>query len=139
MKVISLLLITILSSLSFSQSISNEVIGSAGEEFSDGSVDLSWTLGEIMTETYSASGTLLTQGFHQPYINQSTTGIRTINEQLTASVFPNPTNSNATLIINNSTESFYLELYDISGKIVFSDDHFFDVPYLIDLSWMQDA
>ncbi|MEM1358204.1 MAG: T9SS type A sorting domain-containing protein [Bacteroidota bacterium] len=47
------------------QSLTPEVVASAGETFSNGSLTLEWTLGEIMTETYTGD-IILTQGFHQP-------------------------------------------------------------------------
>lgn len=48
------------------QSISQSVIASAGDYSSSTSASLSWTLGEICTETFSNGGNVLTQGFQQP-------------------------------------------------------------------------
>lgn len=51
-----------------SQSIERSVVASAGDYFQAAGISLSWTLGEIATETYSNGNTILTQGFQQPDI-----------------------------------------------------------------------
>lgn len=56
------------------QSVSPEVISSSGDYFEGVNASLSWTLGEIATETYSAGNIILTQGFQQP-ITVSIAGI----------------------------------------------------------------
>jgi hypothetical protein len=48
------------------QSVSPEVTTSAGDYYNNGNISLSWTLGEIATETFSNGGVILTQGFQQP-------------------------------------------------------------------------
>jgi hypothetical protein len=48
------------------QSIEREVVASSGDYFEGAGISLSWTLGEIATETYTSGNTILTQGFQQP-------------------------------------------------------------------------
>ena len=48
------------------QSFARDVIGSAGTFVTSASGSMAWTIGEVMTETYSSSGNFFTQGFHQP-------------------------------------------------------------------------
>lgn len=48
------------------QSVSPEVISSSGDYFEGSNGSLSWTLGEIATETFSNGNNILTQGFQQP-------------------------------------------------------------------------
>jgi hypothetical protein len=48
------------------QSLSPTVIATAGDYSTASGVSLSWTLGEIATETYTNGGYYLTQGFQQP-------------------------------------------------------------------------
>lgn len=48
------------------QSISPQVISSGGDDYSAGGSLVSWTLGQIATETYSSPLVSLTQGFQQP-------------------------------------------------------------------------
>lgn len=68
MKTTNLLFIfVIFPILIYSQSVSPEVISSAGDYYEGANVSLSWTLGEIATETYSNGNVILTQGFQQPF------------------------------------------------------------------------
>ena len=67
MKKISTLLVGLAISLTITaQSVSPEVVASAGDYFEGTNASLSWTLGEIATETYSNGNIILTQGFQQP-------------------------------------------------------------------------
>jgi len=49
------------------QSIEREVVAGSGDYFEGANSLLSWTLGEIATETYTAGNITLTQGFQQAY------------------------------------------------------------------------
>ena len=51
--------------LGFGQSIERQVIGSAGETLTNGSVQLDFTVGELVVSTITDGTTTLTQGFHQ--------------------------------------------------------------------------
>jgi len=64
---ILILLFVISSTLCFAQSIHREVIASSGDHFVGANASISWTLGEIATETLTDGNYILTQGFHQPY------------------------------------------------------------------------
>lgn len=57
------------------QSLSPSVIASSGDYSTGTDVSLSWTLGEIATETFSNGGFTLTQGFQQPVTGVTITGI----------------------------------------------------------------
>ena len=48
------------------QTISPQVISTSGSSYSAGGNSVSWTLGQIATETYSLPSVTLTQGFQQP-------------------------------------------------------------------------
>ncbi len=101
------------------QSITPEVVATAGNHFSNGTTQLSWTLGEVMINTYSSSGNMLTQGFHQTQL--TVTDIEESNQlSFDVNVYPNPT----TEILNISIEGKHGELtttiYDIRGKMVLS-------------------
>lgn len=67
MKRILILLIAVVFTITLTaQSVSPEVVASAGDYYEGTNASLSWTLGEIVTETYTAGGVTLTQGFQQP-------------------------------------------------------------------------
>lgn len=50
------------------QSIERDVVASSGDYFEGADISLSWTLGEIASETYISGNNILTQGFQQPGI-----------------------------------------------------------------------
>lgn len=75
MKILTMLLVfVLLSSLLKAQSVSPQAVASSGDYYQGTNASLSWTLGEIATETYSNGTTILTQGFQQP-VSISITGI----------------------------------------------------------------
>ncbi len=53
-------------SFTYAQSIERDVIANSGDYYEGTNVSLSWTVGEIATETYSNGSYILTQGFQQP-------------------------------------------------------------------------
>jgi hypothetical protein len=86
--------------LLFCKSWAQEVISSAGATGSSANLQLSWTVGEPMVETFSANGTILTQGFHQ-----SKLVVTAIDPNPLAGfeleVYPNPTSGELTIKVNN--------------------------------------
>ncbi|HXC06150.1 MAG TPA: gliding motility-associated C-terminal domain-containing protein [Bacteroidia bacterium] len=48
------------------QSISQTVVGSAGTYKATAGGSMAWTVGEVITDTYTSPVNALTQGFHQP-------------------------------------------------------------------------
>jgi hypothetical protein len=60
----SLFLILILNH-GFAQFITPDVVASSGAHFNTGNTQLSWTLGEPLTDTYTTGGNILTQCFQQ--------------------------------------------------------------------------
>ena len=66
MKKLYLLLFIFVTAGGFSQSLSPAVISAAGDYSTGASASLSWTLGELATETLNNGSYILTQGFQQP-------------------------------------------------------------------------
>jgi hypothetical protein len=94
-KVIFSFSIVFLSLATQAQSLTPQVIASAGNYFDNGTVSLSWTLGEPAIETYTSGSNILTQGFHQPEL--LTVGIATVLPRNTfMNIYPNPTLHNVT-------------------------------------------
>jgi hypothetical protein len=96
------------------QSISLDIISSAGVYATSSSGSMCWTIGEVMTETYTSSGNALTQGFQQPDTSFSTS---VANETLVRiAIYPNPVVDR--LIVNFSTNkgTNTLEILDMQGK-----------------------
>jgi len=95
-----------------------QLLGSAGGTYYNTSYQLDWSIGEILTETYTGSQNSLTQGFHQS--NFTITAIAQMKDspyEITA--FPNPTTDY--VILKIESEKFidmnYL-LTDITGKVL---------------------
>jgi len=66
-KLILIFVIFSASTVCLAQSIERDVVASSGDHYENQNISLSWTLGEIATETYSNGNIVLTQGFQQSY------------------------------------------------------------------------
>jgi hypothetical protein len=125
MRKISLLIITILLAISVNaQQIKQEVIASAGgyNLSADGSISISWTLGETIIPTFiSQDGSLiLTHGFQQKLI--ITTVDENIENRVKVTIFPNPTSEiiNIQFEIPTDTE-IDVSILDGQGRLVMTD------------------
>ena len=121
MKRISLFIVVIFfTTFSFSQSISNELSSNAGDIGTDSYGNtLSWSVGEVVTQTYSSDNNKLTQGFHQgrlTFVN--------IDEKseldFTVNIYPNPTTNILTIDISKlpDNETIEVKILDINGKLI---------------------
>ena len=91
------------------------MIATAGDHFSTSSAQLSWTLGEPVSETFSGEGTtILTQGFHQTDL--MITALADFSADFKVSVYPNPTAEWLNVEAPDAPAAFGLELFDVTGK-----------------------
>lgn len=117
MSIKTLILIAMLFvKFSFSQSISNQVIGTTGSFSIASGISLSATSGETAIETFSSGNNILTQGFQQP--NENGVGIIELKENnFSVKIFPNPT---ADFLIvqyhSDNGEEYSVSLYDLLGR-----------------------
>ncbi|MBN2776873.1 MAG: T9SS type A sorting domain-containing protein [Bacteroidales bacterium] len=91
-----------------------ELIGAAGDVYINGNLQVSWSLGEIITETYIGESHVLTNGFQQSEIL-----INLVNNdsELSFVVYPNPVKN--TVYLKQWDNSFYqYQIYDSSGKLI---------------------
>lgn len=98
------------------QSMGPEVIGSSGTFAMSASGSMSWTIGEVMTETYSSPGNFFTQGFHQP---DSSFGIgmsTPVAENF--SMYPNPVIDNLVIDFSTGSGDHQIEIFDMRGKLL---------------------
>ncbi len=103
------------------QSIDLEVIATAGEHFQNGSSQLSWTMGESITDTYSAGGNIVTQGFHQTQL--MVTSVEESNLlNLDVNIFPNPTSDHLIVDAKGEHSKLTITLYDVNGKMIMQSD-----------------
>src|SRR3990172_6549936 len=95
------------------QSFSPNVIGSAGTFAISASGSMSWTIGEVMTETYASAGNFFTQGFHQPDTSFVISVSNHVSQNI--SIYPNPFIDNVTLDFSAATGSYSVEILDMQG------------------------
>jgi hypothetical protein len=102
-----------------------QVVSTAGNHSENGTVQLSWTVGEPVIFTYSNGSNILTQGMHQSKL--TITAIKEIElSGLGISAFPNPVNECVNLKVSHLSsdkpdemwKEFSFQLYDINGKVL---------------------
>ena len=92
------------------------VITTSGDFFSNSTAELSWTLGEIMGETYTTGTVHLTQGQQQTMYDPDPTGSFIIEESVELDLYPNPAQDHITLISSEPTVS--VSFIDSRGALV---------------------
>ncbi|MBK6284487.1 MAG: T9SS type A sorting domain-containing protein [Draconibacterium sp.] len=97
-----------------------QVISSAGTNSIGTDVQLSWTLGETVTESLTGPNFILTQGFHQGNLKVTAIGINP-NAGFLISVYPNPVLSELILEVSTSgNPNLSYQLFDLEGKLIIS-------------------
>ncbi|MEO1448722.1 MAG: T9SS type A sorting domain-containing protein [Bacteroidota bacterium] len=96
-------------------SVAPEVVATAGESYTSSTVNVDWTLGEVMTESFDGT-IVLTQGFHQPEIK-----ITSIKDPAAGfglvKVYPNPS-AGSISIEREKNGDLQLTLWDINGRLL---------------------
>lgn len=119
MKNILLLIILIAAAnIAKTQSVSMYLIGTAGDSYKNSTYQLDWSLGEILTETYTGTQYSLTQGLHQG--NYTITSIIDIPQSnFTIIVYPNPASNYLVIDIKNGKpEDIIYSFTDINGRLI---------------------
>lgn len=97
-----------------------ELISSSGGSFANANYKLDWSIGEVVTESFSSTGLFLNQGFQQAKYNVESisTGVRNHESDYGIQVFPNPTTD--LLLLSSTNENDIKDLkysiLDINGK-----------------------
>lgn len=137
MKKLSTFLFASITVSSLSQSLTPTVVGSSGDFYTTTAASLSWTLGEIVTETYIGTNNQLTQGFQQPDIRFSI--IEDQTKEITLNLYPNPTGSLVNLEIKNNDTPLSIIINDPSGKTIYTGKYLPQTVHQIDLSSFADG
>jgi len=95
-----------------------QVVATAGATSQTTSGGISYTIGEIVTETFTASGTTLTQGFQQTKL--VITAINVVADLgYTIEAFPNPATDFVKLSVStDKVKGLRYVLYDINGQVI---------------------
>lgn len=131
----TLLLITFLLSFYASSQVNmnNQLIGSAGTNFSNSTCQLSFSIGETLTSSLTSSSLLLTQGFQQPIKWKSTNSLSITDFTNSGiDIYPNPFSTTIT-IINENNLQLRCRLYDLTNRLV-NDFDMNEHVHSIDLS-----
>jgi hypothetical protein len=104
------------------QSISRQVIGSAGTDMSSSDASISWTIGEPVIQTYSANDYMIFQGFHIGTFTVQTPD--NLNEGFSGfdiSLYPNPLDNQLVIEFDELREnSSLVQLFSVKGEMILS-------------------
>ena len=115
-KFYSFLSLMILSVMGLS---AQSVIVPFGGDATDGSVTVSYTVGQVAVQANSDGGTTIYEGVQQPYEIQIIGIDNYSGIVLNAIVYPNPTVGNVQLTINDEQLEGEVRVFDMNGKILF--------------------
>jgi hypothetical protein len=80
---------------------------------------MDFTLGEVMVATLYDGNNYFTQGFQQPFIDQSILVAENLNDEINILYYPNPTKDDLTIILSNTiNQEFKVELFNVLGQVV---------------------
>ncbi len=94
-----------------------KVVAANGGTATVNGYEVSWTIGEPITETVTDGTTTLTQGFQQSKL--TVTAIDELRETgVEVKVYPNPTQDFVTIHFSKTMEKPMYMLFDLSGKLL---------------------
>ena len=102
--------------LTSSSLYAQEVVSSDGNYASNLNGSLSWTLGEVITETFEDQSSYLTQGFQQ--VSLGAAGSPNNMLDMGVSVYPNPFTSYINVSGAYTNSPFTLRIYDSQLRLV---------------------
>lgn len=105
---------------SSAQSIEREVFASSGAYSFNNSVQVEWTIGEIATEFYTNSKSMVTIGFHQTDIDY--VGISDVNQESFFRIYPNPTADFLYVELAKNT-NVSVRIFNLMGNEVFESSY----------------
>ena len=104
--------------MGYSQSISKQVIGTAGKTQTNSNLKVSWTTGEPVVGLMTAGGNQLGNGYY-PALNLQALSIEDNLIDLQIKVYPNPT-SLFLYVSHPELISFFIQIVDLNGKLIYS-------------------
>jgi hypothetical protein len=110
--------IILITSIGYSQSISKQIIGSAGKTQSNPNLKVSWTIGEPVVGLMTAGDNQLSNGYY-PAMNIKTLKVEDKSLDVQVKVYPNPT-SQLLCVSHPELNSFAIQITDLNGKQIYS-------------------
>ncbi len=120
------LLFLLVSSSTFAQSISKQVIGAAGKTQSNSNLKVSWTTGEPVVGLMTAGGNQLGNGYY-PAMDIQALSIDDVTLNVEIMLYPNPV-SQSLYVSHPELNSFGIQIVDLNGKQVYSSTISKDQP-----------
>jgi hypothetical protein len=118
-KVIVFFSMALFSFSMWGQSLSPTVVASAGDYFDNGTVSISFTVGEVAVTTLEAGDVILTQGFQQPF-ELDVTAVDDQEISWSVKTYPNPVKGNLHVKFTlEKPDDFTVVVMDLTGKKVF--------------------
>ena len=121
-----LIFILLASTTCFSQTISKQVIGTAGKTQSNSNLKVSWTTGEPVVGLMTAGGNQLGNGYY-PAMDIQALSIDDLALNVEIMLYPNPT-SHSLYVSHPELNSFGIQIVDLNGKQVYAGTIEKEVP-----------
>ena len=99
---------------------SQKLVSPAGESSTNSSVDLEWSIGDLVTELVSTSGIILSQGYnsaYEPKCNYSELFIPNV-------ITPNDDKRNECFVIDNQIRNPEFSIYNRWGKLIYMSHNY---------------
>ena len=113
-----LALFLLVTTIGYSQTISKQVIGSAGKTQSNSNLKVSWTAGEPVVGLMSAGGNQLGNGYY-PALDLQALSVEDNVMDVQLRIYPNPT-SQSLYVSYPNMNSFGITIVDLNGKQLYS-------------------
>ena len=113
-----LVIVFLVATMGYSQSISKQVIGSAGKTQSNANLKVSYTVGEPVVGLMTAGGNQLGNGYY-PALNLQALSVEDNVLDVQLKVYPNPT-SQSLYVSHPELNSFGITIVDLNGKQLYS-------------------
>ena len=121
-----LVIVFLVATMGYSQSISKQVIGSAGKTQSNANLKVSYTVGEPVVGLMTAGGKQLSNGYY-PALNLQALSVEDIDMNVQIKLYPNPT-SQALYVSHPELNSFMITVVDLNGKQVYAGTIYKEEP-----------
>lgn len=108
----------LITSIGYSQSISKQVLGSAGSKQSNSNLIVNWTIGEPVVSLMTAGGNQLGNGYY-PALDLQALSVEDNVLEVQLRIYPNPT-TQSLYVTHPDMNSFGITIVDLNGKQLYA-------------------